>query len=110
VAVIGIVVRFDVVDQAAAEEFDRLTAAVVERITTDEPGTLVYVTHRVEGEELARVFYEIYADDAALQAHEDAPHVREFHATKEPLLAGPPRVEYVVPGPGKGSAQVAYGA
>ena len=98
---IGIVVRFDVHDEAAATEFDGLTAAVVEQIRTEEPGTLVYATHRVRGEALARVFYEIYADDAALQAHEDASHVQRFHALKERLLAGPPRVELVVPGPGK---------
>ena len=101
---IGIAVRFDVVDEEAAAEFDRLTADVVERITTEEPGTLVYVTHTVADEPLARVFYEIYADDAAFQAHEDAPHVRRFHAEKEPLLAGPPRVEFLRPGPGKGAA------
>lgn len=96
---IGIVVRFDVRDQDAAAEFDRLTAVVVERIADREPGTLVYATHGVQGDALARVFYEVYADDAALQAHEDAAHVKEFHAAKEPLLARPPRVELVEPGP-----------
>ena len=99
---IGIVVRFDVVDAAAAAEFDRLTAAVVEQIAAHEPGTLVYATHRVQDAPLARVFYEMYADDDALQAHEDAPHVLTFHAAKEPLLAGAPRVELVAPGPAKG--------
>ena len=98
---IGIVVRFDVHDPGAAAEFDRLTATVVEQIRQHEPRTLVYATHGVRGEELARVFYEVYADDAALQAHEDAPHVQTFHAEKERLLAGPPRVELVVPGPAK---------
>lgn len=99
---IGIAVRFDVVDERAAQRFDRLTAEVVERIVTDEPGTLVYTTHRVPAEPLARIFHEIYADDAALQAHEDAPHVQRFHAEKEPLLARAPRVEMLAPGPGKG--------
>jgi quinol monooxygenase YgiN len=84
---IGIVVRFDVHDGDAGAEFDRLTEAVVAQIRVREPGTLVYTTHRVKGEELARMFYEIYANDAALQAHEDAPHVREFHAAKESLLS-----------------------
>ncbi|WNB87203.1 putative quinol monooxygenase [Cellulomonas sp. ATA003] len=96
---IGIVVRFDVRDREAAVAFDRLTAAVVGHIRAREPGTLVYATHSVDDDALARVFYEIYADDAALQAHEDAPHVREFHAAKEPLLARPPRVELIRPGP-----------
>lgn len=98
---IGIAVRFDVVDREAAAEFDRLTAVVVEQIRAREPGTLVYATHRVRDDDLARVFYEMYADDAALQAHEDAAHVRDFHAAKERLLAGPPRVEMLLPGPAK---------
>ena len=99
---IGIVVRFDLIDDDAGEPFDRLTAAVVEQITAHEPGTLVYATHRVRDAPRARVFYEMYADEAALQAHQDAPHVQAFHAAKAPLLAGPPRAELVVPGPGKG--------
>lgn len=99
---IGIVVRFDLVDVAAASEFDRLTAEVVEQIVAHEPGTLVYATQEVLDVPTARIFYEVYADETALQAHEDAPHVRAFHAAKEPLLAGPPRVELVVPGPAKG--------
>lgn len=98
---IGIIVRFDVRDPDAAVEFDRLTATAVESIRTREPGTLVYATHRVLDDELARVFYEVYADEAALQAHEDAAHVRDFHAAKDPLLARPPRVELVRPGPAK---------
>lgn len=99
---IGIVVRFDMVDEAAAEEFDHLTQEVVDKIVANEPGTLVYATQRVLKVATARIFYEVYADETALQAHEDAPHVRAFHAAKEPLLAGPPRVELVVPGPAKG--------
>jgi quinol monooxygenase YgiN len=102
---VGIVVRFDVHDEEAAAEFDRLTAVVVAHIREREPGTLVYATHRVHDDELARVFYEIYADDAALQAHESASHVREFHAAKESLLAGPPRVELLQPGPAKSLPQ-----
>lgn len=98
---IGIVVRFDVRDQDAAGEFDRLTAVAVDSIRVHEPGTLVYATHHVQGDDLARVFYEVYADEAALQAHEDAAHMREFHAAKDPLLARPPRVELVRPGPAK---------
>lgn len=98
---IGIVVRFDIRDRDAAREFDRLTEVAVEQVRDLEPGTLVYATHRVQGDELARVFYEVYTDEAALQAHEDAAHVKAFHAAKDPLLARPPRVELVQPGPAK---------
>ncbi len=99
---IGLFVRFDVRDESSARLFDDLTEAVVERIRTEEPGTLVYATHRVDGEPLARVFYEVYADEAAFQAHEGAPHVKQFHVRKDPLLARGPRVEFLRPGPAKG--------
>lgn len=99
---IGIVVRFDLVDAAAAAQFDELTAEVVAAITRDEPGTVVYATQHLRDEPLARVFFELYADDDALQAHQDAPHVVSFHARKKALLAGAPRAEMIVPGPAKG--------
>ena len=98
----ALVVRFDVRDRPAAERFDELTAAVVARIAAEEPGTLVYATHTVVDEPLARVFYEVYRDRAAFDAHEQAPHVVDFHARKDPLLARPPRVEFLTPGQDKG--------
>lgn len=98
----GIVVRFDIRDEAAAEEFDRLTAVAVEHIRVDEPGTLVYATHPVQDAPLARIFYEVYADADAWRAHEANPHVQQFHAAKDPLLARPPRVELTLDGPAKG--------
>ncbi len=92
----ALVVRFDVRDLAAAERFDELTAEVVGQIAEREPGTLTYATHAVDGEPLARVFYEVYRDREAFQAHESAEHVRQFHALKDPLLAGT-RVELLQP-------------
>lgn len=97
----ALVVRFDCRDEAAAREFDDLTAVAVQQITAWEPGTLIYATHTVEGEPLARVFYEVYSDRDAFQEHEQAEHVREFHARKDPLLSGT-RVEFLTPGAVKG--------
>ncbi len=99
---IGLFVRFDIRDEPAARRFDELTAAAVSEISAKEPGTLVYATHEVRGEPLARVFYEVYADEAAFQAHEEAPHVVEFHREKDPLLEREPRVEFFHLGPAKG--------
>ena len=98
----ALVVRFDIRDEEGAREFDALTARAVEEITAKEPGTLVYATHAIEGEPLARVFYEVYRDRDAFQAHEEAQHVKDFHAAKNPLLAGEHRVEFLAPGPAKG--------
>jgi quinol monooxygenase YgiN len=93
----ALVVRFDCRDSAAAARFDELTAEAVALITEREPGTLVYATAAVEGEPLARVFYEVYRDREAFQAHEEAPHVVSFHARKDPLLTRT-RVEFLTPG------------
>jgi quinol monooxygenase YgiN len=100
--VVALVVRFDLVDEASAERFDDLTGRAVAAITAKEPGTLVYATHTVQGAPLSRMFYEVYADEAAFQAHEQAPHVIDFHAEKEPLLSGAPVVHFLTPGPTRG--------
>ncbi|MEH0843552.1 putative quinol monooxygenase [Micromonospora sp. CPCC 205711] len=98
---IALVVRFDIRDEESAAGFDALTRQAVAQIRAAEPGTLVYATHRVADEPLARVFYEVYADEAAFQAHEQAPHVIAFHAAKDPLVAAQ-RVEFLEPDVSKG--------
>jgi quinol monooxygenase YgiN len=101
VALLALVVRFDIRDEESAVRFDELTERAVEQIQAKEPGTLLYATHKVVGEPLARVFYEVYADDAAFQAHETAEHVTAFHAAKNPLLVSH-RVEFLSPAATKG--------
>lgn len=90
----GLVVRFEL-RPGAEDSFDRLVEETTVRIREEEPGTLLYLCHRVLGEPAARVFYELYRDDEAFQAHEVAEHVREFHARRKPFMAGPERVEFL---------------
>jgi quinol monooxygenase YgiN len=97
----ALVVRFDIRDEESAREFDALTAAAVAQIRAHEPGTLVYATSTVRDEPLSRIFYEVYADADAFQAHEVAEHVKAFHAKKDPLLVSH-RVEFLTPGEAKG--------
>lgn len=81
----GLVVRF-VVRPGSEDAFDALTAATVAEVQRLEPGTLLYVCHRVEGAPGERIFYELYRDRAAFDAHEAQPHVRRFLAEREALL------------------------
>ncbi|MEY9211096.1 antibiotic biosynthesis monooxygenase [Thermobifida halotolerans] len=74
----GLVVKFVLKDEASAQGFDALVAETLPRIRESEPGTLVYAVHEVAGEPLQRVFYEMYADRAAFETHEEQPHVRRF--------------------------------
>jgi quinol monooxygenase YgiN len=74
----GLVVRFTAHDADAATAFDALVNETLEGIRTQEPGTLVYVNHVPDGEPHVRVFYELYADRAAFERHEEQPHVQRF--------------------------------
>ena len=57
----GLCVRFTCKDPASAEAYDRLVAETVEAIKANEPGTIVYASHTVEGHPLQRIFYELMA-------------------------------------------------
>lgn len=97
----ALVVRFDLRPDVEAD-FDRLVEATTERIRAEEPGTLLYLCHTVKEEPSVRIFYELYRDHEAFQAHEIAPHVRDFHARRKPMMAGPERVEFLDRLDGKG--------
>lgn len=45
----------------------------VPEIRKHEAGTLVYAVHKVKGQPLQRIFYELYRDRAAFDAHEEQP-------------------------------------
>ena len=79
-------VRFTCKDTASAKAFDAMVAEKVPLIRQHEPGTLVYAVHEVEGKPLQRIFYELYRDRAAFDAHEEQPHTRHFLAARGKFL------------------------
>src|ERR1700761_2991201 len=83
----GLCVRFTCKDQASAEAYDRLVAETVEAIKADEPGTLVYATHTIEGQPLQRIFYELYRDRAAFEVHKASPATRRYLEQRDQYLA-----------------------
>jgi quinol monooxygenase YgiN len=95
-SVFALVVRFELPDAATATVFDELTAQAVPLIRAREPGTLVYEPHLVEGEALARVFYEVYRDREAHAEHERQPHTMQFLAGIRALVTTT-RVELLSP-------------
>lgn len=97
----ALVVRFDL-RLGAEADFDALVKSVAARIRSEEPGTLLYLCHVVHNEPTTRIFYELYQDQEAFQAHEVQPHVKDFHARRKPMMAGPERVEFLDRLDGKG--------
>jgi quinol monooxygenase YgiN len=100
----GLAVRFSCKDTASAEGFDRLVAETVPQIQQHEPGTLIYAVHTVEGQPLQRIFYELYRDREAFDAHEEQPHTRRFLAGREQYLAGV-EVDFLTLQVGKGTGR-----
>jgi quinol monooxygenase YgiN len=81
----GLVVRFTL-RPGHEREFDKLVAATVAEIEQHEPGTLLYIAHLVDDDPQTRIFYELYRDKAAFEAHEEQPHVQHFLAEREWLV------------------------
>lgn len=90
----GLVVRFSLLE-GQVENFDALAWEALAHVREEEPGTLVYACHHVEGDPNARVFYEVYRDRDAFEHHEQQPHVRRFLCERDQYLAAEPRVEFL---------------
>jgi len=98
----GLMVRFTCKDETSAQAYDRLVAETAEGIRNSEPGTLVYAAHLVEGQPLQRIFYELYRDKAAFEAHGAAAHTRRYLAEREQYLAAT-EVDWLTLQSGKGT-------
>jgi quinol monooxygenase YgiN len=104
----GLVVRFNV--RAGHEDaFDALTEETVAAIRMSEPGTLVYLIHRDASSPSVRVFYELYRNVEAFEAHEGMSHVQRFLIERADHLDGKPEVWRVSPTGGVLQAEVHAG-
>ena len=90
----GLVVRFRLKPGAGAA-FDELVRNTVEQIGRSEAGTLIYDIHNVDGEPDQRIFYELYRDQAAFEAHEATEHTKRFLADRNQFLAASPDVDFL---------------
>jgi quinol monooxygenase YgiN len=95
-----LVVRFTV-RPGAGEPFDRLVRATVEKIRANEPDTLIYACHTVPAQPQQRIFYELYRNRAAFDAHEQQPHVKAFLAERDQFVANT-EVDFLVLATAKG--------
>ncbi|GLW70769.1 hypothetical protein Kpho02_30680 [Kitasatospora phosalacinea] len=90
----AVAARFELVD-GRAEEFDALAGWRIGQAAANEPGLVGYAVHRVDGEPLVRVFYEIYRDEAAFREHRATAQTAEFGRRAAGLVQGPPRIEFL---------------
>lgn len=73
--------------KAGAEE---KTATVLKELTeavkANEPGVLVYIAHRSQKDPTKIVFFEVYADEAALANHSKQPHMAKMFASAREIF------------------------
>ncbi len=70
---LSLVVRLDVIPERVEEFLDAITSNAASTFR-DEPGCLRFDVCRSRADPHHFVFYEIYQDEAALEAHRTAPH------------------------------------
>jgi quinol monooxygenase YgiN len=63
-----------------AREADAIAALteLAKAVEEKEPGVLAYIPHRVASDPTQVVFFEVYADEAAMQAHGQQPHLAKL--------------------------------
>ena len=88
--------------RAARGKGDALAALLTEQAATvrkEEPGCIAYCVHRKADDPELFLFYELYVDAAAFDAHRKAPHLAAYRQRREGegLVDGPAEVHIYRP-------------
>ena len=64
----------------AAREAEAIAALteLAKAVETNEPGVLAYIPHKVASDPTQIVFFEVYADEAAMKNHGQQPHLKKL--------------------------------
>ena len=74
-------------------QFETAFAPLAQAVRAKEPGNHLYQLTRVRDQEGVYKVLEIYADEAAIEAHRAAAHFKELGAALGPFMAGRPEIE-----------------
>ncbi|HET9282810.1 MAG TPA: putative quinol monooxygenase [Candidatus Angelobacter sp.] len=73
-----IVLKVDMMVKPGTEAQCREYIRILQEHSRKEPGCLMYVGHQSTEDPRKFLFYEQYKDEAALQAHRDAPYFKQY--------------------------------
>ncbi|WP_396894506.1 putative quinol monooxygenase [Mycolicibacterium sp.] len=82
----GLVVRF-VLKPGHEDLFDHSARELISAVREHEPGALLFACHSVEGRSGDRIFYELYRDRDAFDAHGNHEHTQRFLAERDRHVA-----------------------
>src|SRR5262245_13671530 len=92
---IGAIARLKVQD-GKGPEFEIAFGALSAKVRSDEPGNKLYQLCRSRADPNEYVVMEIYADQAAVDAHTSSPHFKELAPMLAPfLLPERPHLEFL---------------
>jgi quinol monooxygenase YgiN len=73
-------------------EFEAAAKQMIATVKESEPNTLAYVLHKNTKDATEFIYYEVYQDQAALDAHGKTDHMKAFGGKIGALLAGRPEI------------------
>jgi len=73
-----IVLKVDMLVKPGAEQKCREYIQILQEHSRKEPGCLLYIGHQSTEDPRKFLFYEQYKDEAALQAHRDSAHFKQY--------------------------------
>ena len=73
-------------------EFEAAAKEMIATVRTAEPGTLAYILHKNSKDPTEFIYYELYQDQAAFDAHGKTDHMKAFGGKIGALLAGRPEI------------------
>ena len=92
-----IVLRVDMLVKPGAEEKCKEYIRILQEHTRQEPGCLMYVGHQSTENSRRFLLYEQYKDQAALDAHRNAPYFKQYvHGGLDSIMEQRTREFYTV--------------
>ena len=76
-------------------EFEAAAKEMIAIVKTAEPGTLAYILHKNTKDPTEFIYYEVYQDQAAFEAHGKTDHMRAFGGKIGAILAGRPELTFI---------------
>lgn len=73
-------------------DFEAAARQMIATVKESEAGTLAYILHKNTKDPTEFVYYEVYQDQAALDAHGKTDHMKAFGGKIGSLLAGRPEI------------------
>ena len=93
---IGVVATIKI-KEGTNEAFESVARELMAAVRANEPGNSLYQFCRSRTDPTTYVVMEIYADQAAVEAHGKSDHFRLIGAKMGPSMAGRPEIQYLEP-------------